>query len=127
MAVKTLLGAARPVIAGGEDIFWSHAEDELKEFVELTNVPVITRRNGRGAVPENHPLAFSGRARGAILRSADVAMTIGLKPRLPRGLRRLGRQAQTHPDHPDPERPRIDRPDGADRHRQPEGRPQADD
>jgi len=78
MAVKSLLGAARPVIAGGEDIFWSHAEDELREFVELTNVPVITRRNGRGAVPENHPLAFSGRARGTILRSADVAMTIGL-------------------------------------------------
>jgi acetolactate synthase-1/2/3 large subunit len=78
-AVKTLLGAARPAIAGGEDIFWSHAENELKEFVELTSVPVITRRNGRGAVPENHPLAFSGRARGAILRGADVAMTIGLQ------------------------------------------------
>jgi acetolactate synthase-1/2/3 large subunit len=78
MAMKTLLGAARPVIAGGEDIFWSHAEDELKEFVEMTNIPVITRRNARGAVPENHPLAFSGRARGVILRSADVAMTVGL-------------------------------------------------
>jgi len=78
-AMKTLLAAERPVIAGGEDIFWSHAEDELKEFVELTSIPVITRRNGRGAVPENHPLAFSGRARGAILRSADVAMTVGLQ------------------------------------------------
>ncbi len=77
-AVKALLAAERPVIAGGEDIFWSHAEKELQEFVELTSIPVITRRNGRGAVPEDHPLAFSGRARGAILRSADVACTIGL-------------------------------------------------
>ncbi len=42
------------------------------------NIPVITRRVGRGAVPEDHPLAFSGRARGQILRSADVACTVGL-------------------------------------------------
>lgn len=77
-AVKLLLAAERPVIAGGEDIFWSQASDELKEFVELTQIPVITRRVGRGAVPEDHPLAFKGRARGKILRSADVACTIGL-------------------------------------------------
>ncbi len=77
-AVRLLLSAQRPVIAGGEAIFWSHAEKELQEFVELVNVPVITRRVGRGAVPEDHPLAFSGRARGEILRSADVACIIGL-------------------------------------------------
>jgi len=77
-AVKTLLSAERPAIAGGEGVFWGHCEEELREFVELTNIPVITRRVGRGAVPENHPLAFSGRARGAILRSADVACIIGL-------------------------------------------------
>jgi acetolactate synthase-1/2/3 large subunit len=77
-AVRILLAAERPVIAGGEAVFFSHAEDELKEFVELTRIPVITRRVGRGAVPEDHPLAFSGRARGAILRAADVAMTVGL-------------------------------------------------
>ncbi len=77
-AVKILLAAERPVIAGGEAVFWSHAEDELKEFVELTKIPVITRRVGRGAVPEDSELAFSGRARGAILRASDVACTVGL-------------------------------------------------
>jgi acetolactate synthase-1/2/3 large subunit len=77
-AIKLLMSAERPAIAAGEDIFWTHAEDELKEFVELTSTPVITRRVGRGAVPEDHPLAFGARARGAILRRADVAMTIGL-------------------------------------------------
>ncbi|MFH0847714.1 MAG: thiamine pyrophosphate-binding protein [Chloroflexota bacterium] len=78
-AVKKLLSAERPAIAGGESIFWSNAEPELQEFVELTNIPVITRRVSRGAVPEDHPLAFSGRCRGAILRSADVACIIGLQ------------------------------------------------
>jgi len=77
-AVRLLLGAERPVIAGGEDVFWANASAELQEFVELTQIPVITRRVGRGAVPEDHPLAFSGRARGKILRGADVACTIGL-------------------------------------------------
>ncbi len=77
-AVKALLAAQRPIIAGGEAIFWSHAEQELLEFVELTNIPVITRRTGRGAIPEDHPLAFSARARGAILRGADVAAIVGL-------------------------------------------------
>jgi len=77
-AVKTILAAERPAIAAGEAISYSHAEEELREFVELTNVPVITRRNSRGAVPEDHPLAFSARARGAVLRAADVAVTIGL-------------------------------------------------
>ena len=77
-AVRALLAAERPVIAGGEEIRWSNASDELIEFVELTQIPVITRRVARGAVPEDHPLAFSGRARGRILRAADVACTIGL-------------------------------------------------
>jgi acetolactate synthase-1/2/3 large subunit len=77
-AVRALLAAERPVIAGGEEIRWADAADELLEFVELTQIPVITRRVARGAVPEDHPLAFSGRARGRILRAADVACTIGL-------------------------------------------------
>jgi acetolactate synthase-1/2/3 large subunit len=77
-AVRTLLSAEMPAIAAGQDIWYSHAEDELLEFVELVNIPVITRRLGRGAVPEDHPLAFKSAARRAILRSADVAMTIGL-------------------------------------------------
>jgi acetolactate synthase-1/2/3 large subunit len=77
-AVKTLLSAERPVIVGGQDIWYSYAEDELLKFVELVNIPVITRRLGRGAVPEDHPLAFKSAARSRILRSSDVAMTIGL-------------------------------------------------
>lgn len=77
-AVKMLLAAERPVIAGGQDIWYDHASAELLKFVELTNIPVITRRLGRGAVPEDHPLAFKSSARSRILRMSDVAMTIGL-------------------------------------------------
>lgn len=77
-AMKLLLSAERPVVAGGQDIWYDHAEDELREFIELTNIPVITRRLGRGTVPEDHPLAFKSSARSRILRMSDVAMTVGL-------------------------------------------------
>ncbi len=77
-AVKALLSAERPAIAAGADISYTHAEDELREFVELVSVPIITRREGRGAFPEDHPLAFKSAARRTILRASDVAMTIGL-------------------------------------------------
>jgi len=77
-AVRLLLEAERPIIVGGGGVFWSHAEKELQELVELLQIPVITRRVARGAVPEDNPLAFKGRARGKILRNADVACTIGL-------------------------------------------------
>jgi acetolactate synthase-1/2/3 large subunit len=77
-AVKALISAERPVIVGGQDVWYSGAEAELLRFVELINIPVITRRLARGAVPENHPLAFKSAARSRILRSADVALTVGL-------------------------------------------------
>ena len=79
-AVDTLLNVTKkPVIAAGNGIFYSNAEAELREFVELTNIPVITRRQARGAVPEDHPLAFRGGARRATLRASDVACLIGLR------------------------------------------------
>src|SRR5579871_1823696 len=52
-AIKILLAAKRPLIAAGDGIFWSGAAAELREFVELTNIPVYTRRAGQGAVAED--------------------------------------------------------------------------
>jgi len=57
--VRMLIEARRPIIVGGDGIYWSDASSELKELVELLNIPVITRRMGRGAVSEEHPLAFN--------------------------------------------------------------------
>jgi acetolactate synthase-1/2/3 large subunit len=78
-AVRMLINAKKPIIVAGDGIFWSKASDELKEFVELLSIPVITRRMGRGAVPEEHPLAFSGGFRRPIQMQADVVVIIGLR------------------------------------------------
>lgn len=77
--VRMLLEAERPVVIGGDGIYWSGASAELKEFVELLNIPVHTRRMGRGAVPESHPLAFTGGYRRPILNNADVIAVFGLQ------------------------------------------------
>ncbi len=78
-SVRILLEAKRPVVIGGDGIYWSKASEELKEFVELLNIPVLTRRMGRGAVPEDHPLAFIAGFRRHILNQADVIVIFGLR------------------------------------------------
>ena len=85
-AVRMLIHAKRPIIVAGDGIFWSKASAELKEFVELLSIPVITRRMGRGAVPEEHPLAFGAGFRRPIQMQADVVAIIGLRMNVTRGL-----------------------------------------
>ncbi|MFC2027263.1 thiamine pyrophosphate-binding protein, partial [Chloroflexota bacterium] len=41
-AVKLLLEAEHPAILAGDGLFWAKADHELKEFAELTQVPVRT-------------------------------------------------------------------------------------
>jgi acetolactate synthase-1/2/3 large subunit len=77
--VRMLLEAERPIVIGGEGIYWSEASEELKEFVELLRIPVHTRRMGRGAIPETHPLAFTGGYRRPLLNTADVIAVFGLR------------------------------------------------
>ena len=56
--VETTLAATCPVINAGHGVHWAEATDELLEFAELTNIPVMTTLAGKSAFPENHPLAL---------------------------------------------------------------------
>src|SRR5262249_208690 len=78
-ALERLRAAERPLIAAGDGIFWSGAAAELREFVELTGVPVYTRRAGQGAVPEDHRLAARGSWKQPFTARADVVLAIGFK------------------------------------------------
>jgi len=78
-SVRMLLEAKKPVVIGGDGIYWSKASEELKEFVELLGIPVYTRRMGRGAVPEDHPLAFGAGFRRPVQMQADVIAIFGLR------------------------------------------------
>lgn len=79
-AVKMLVEAERPAFIGGDGLHWSDASSELREFAELLQIPVQTRRMGRGALPEDHSLAFHGPGtRGKVLYNADVMVVMGLR------------------------------------------------
>ena len=57
-AVKTLLASHNPVIYAGQGVLWAEASNELVEFAELVNAPVMTTNTGKSAFPENHPLSI---------------------------------------------------------------------
>jgi acetolactate synthase I/II/III large subunit len=78
-ALEMLVAAERPLIAGGDGLFWSQAAPELKEFVELTSIPVYTRRAGQGAVSEEHPLAIRGAFKKPFTGRADVVLALGFR------------------------------------------------
>lgn len=48
----------RPVLYCGGGIISSNASDELRQFVELTRIPVTTTIMGCGSFPETHPLSL---------------------------------------------------------------------
>jgi acetolactate synthase-1/2/3 large subunit len=78
-AIEILLAAKHPLIVAGDGIFWSRAAAELREFVELTKIPVYARRAGQGAVVENHPLAIRGPWKKPFTGRADVILAIGFR------------------------------------------------
>lgn len=72
-AVDLLLSVEKPVVLAGAGVWWSQAAAELREFVELTKIPVsVISGTAQGSVPEDHHLYESG----SCFR-ADVVMMIG--------------------------------------------------
>jgi len=78
-AIELLHESERPIIAGGDGLFWSQAGQELREFVELTSIPIYARRAGQGAVSEEHPLAIRGAFKKPFTGRADAVLAIGFR------------------------------------------------
>lgn len=78
-AVELLCGAERPLLVGGDGLFWSGAEAELRELAELTSTPVYCRRAGQGSVPEVHPLVVRGAWKKPFTGRADVVLSVGFR------------------------------------------------
>lgn len=81
--VKILLEAKCPVIRAGSGVLFAEAWNELREFAELTQIPVTTSLSGKSAFPENHYLALGccSRTRSDMVLNyydkADVLFAIG--------------------------------------------------
>ena len=82
-AVKALLSAKRPVIWAGQGVLYAEASEELREFAELAQIPVITTMQGKSTFHDDHPLALGSANRTAPkavykwLGESDVLFAIG--------------------------------------------------
>ncbi len=82
-AVSALLDAENPLLHVGQGALYAEATDELIEFAELLQLPVMTTMAGKSAFPENHPLSigssgYSGLKRVApFLDRADLVFGLG--------------------------------------------------
>jgi thiamine pyrophosphate-dependent acetolactate synthase large subunit-like protein len=77
-AVELLQAARKPILLTGSGIHWSRAGQQMRRFVETTGIPFFTTPQGRGVVPEDHPLCLLG-ARSFAFREADVVLIVGTR------------------------------------------------
>src|ERR1700742_1845964 len=61
-ALNLLEKAERPLVLLGKGMAWSRAEDEVRTFLERTQVPFVRSPMGKGVMPDDHPLS-AGAAR----------------------------------------------------------------
>ncbi len=84
-ALELLLKAERPCIVAGGGLITSNGSAALRTLVERLGIPVVFTWNGKGALPEDHPMnagtvGWPGSLTGNTLASeADVVMSLGCK------------------------------------------------
>ena len=76
--LKLLESAKRPLVVAGSGIIWSRAYMELRQFLDLSNIPFYSTPQSRGIVPDDHPSCFPA-ARGIAFKQADTVLVIGTR------------------------------------------------
>ena len=77
-ALTALESAERPLVVVGKGMAWARAEDEVREFVERTQLPFLNSPMGKGTMPDDDPLSV-GAARSTALREADLVFLLGAR------------------------------------------------
>ena len=84
-AARLIAEAQRPVLYVGGGVIRARASEQLRRFVELTQIPVVTTLMARGAVPDSHPLHLGmpgmhgSVAAVTALQKADLLITLGAR------------------------------------------------
>ncbi len=77
-ALAALKSAERPLVIVGKGAAYSRAEDEVRAFIESTQLPFLASPMGKGVLPDDHPLSV-GAARAHALLNADVVFLMGTR------------------------------------------------
>ena len=77
-ALAVLESAERPLVVIGKGMAWARAEDELRKFIERTQLPFLASPMGKGMLSDDDPLSV-GAARSHALKEADVVFLMGAR------------------------------------------------
>ena len=77
-AITALKSAARPLVIVGKGAAYARAEDDVRAFIESTQLPFLATPMGKGVMPDDHPLSV-GAARSFVLQNADVVLLMGAR------------------------------------------------
>lgn len=77
-AVAALKTAERPLVIVGKGAAYSRAENEIRDFIERTQLPFLASPMGKGVVPDDHPLSVAP-ARTHALQNADLVFLMGAR------------------------------------------------
>ncbi len=77
-AVAALKTAERPLVIVGKGTAYAGAEDEVRAFIESTQLPFLATPMGKGVMPDDHPLSV-GAARSYVLQNADLVFLMGAR------------------------------------------------
>ena len=82
-AARLLKESKRPCIYAGGGVISAGAWEELRELAERIQAPVFTSIKGKGALPDDHPLAIGHRGADAIaqefLLKCDCLLVVGTR------------------------------------------------
>ncbi|MFF5076512.1 oxalyl-CoA decarboxylase [Actinoplanes sp. NPDC000266] len=77
-AIELLANAERPLVVLGKGAAYAQADDEIRQFVELTGAPYLPMSMAKGLLPDDHPQSVAS-TRSLALRRADVVMLVGAR------------------------------------------------
>ncbi|MBV9967318.1 MAG: hypothetical protein JO008_16665 [Alphaproteobacteria bacterium] len=77
-ALDLLASAQRPLVIIGKGMAYANAENEVRAFIERTQLPFLRSPMGKGVVPDDHPLSVAA-ARTLALQQADVVFLMGAR------------------------------------------------
>lgn len=84
-AIALIKNAKKPVILAGHGVVMAGATQELQELAERAQIPVTLTLLGKGAIPENHPLAIGmmgmhgAAACNYAIQEADLLIALGMR------------------------------------------------
>ncbi|MFD2992414.1 thiamine pyrophosphate-binding protein [Fictibacillus nanhaiensis] len=85
-ALSSIQDAKRPVMILGKGVHASQAYEEVIQFAEAFNIPVMTTPGGKGTFPTTHELSLDGfglggsdRAADYLTQKSDLVIVIGSK------------------------------------------------